>query len=91
VRLSLATYREIRGELLRLSIRIDAGALEHHFHHLPFEPYAPVCRQLYSIVRAVNRRRKTAGLDLVDWKCVRTRRQVVHALRPEGAPLRNVA
>jgi len=91
VRLSLPTYRQVRGELLRLSIRIDASALEHQIRRLPFEPYAPVCRQLYSIVRAVNRMRKTAGLDLVDWKCVRTRRRVVQALRAADIPLRNVA
>jgi len=82
VRLSLDTYRNIRGELLRLSTRIDTGAIEHQIRHMPYEPYAPVRRQMFTIVRAVNKKRKTAGLALVDWRCVRSERRVVQALRP---------
>lgn len=82
VRLSLDTYRNIRGELLRLSTRIDAAAIEHQIRHMPYEPYAPVRRQMYAIVRAVNKKRKTAGLAQADWKCIRSRRRVVQALRP---------
>ncbi len=84
VRLSLDSFRALRGELLRLALRRDAVALERMFRELPFEPYGPVLRQLYTVLRAVNRRRRTAGLELVDWRCVRSRRRVVQALLPSA-------
>ncbi len=84
VRLPLCRFQELRGELLRIALRLDASSLENRFASLPFEPYAPVRRQLYSILRKVNAKRKTAGLELVDWRCIRSRRRVVKALQPSA-------
>ncbi len=81
VRLALGEFRRLRGEFVRVALRLDARVLEQRFERLPVEPYAPVRRQIYSIVRVVNRIRHTAGLELVDWRCVRSRRRVVHALQ----------
>ena len=82
VRLPLMLSQQVRGELLRLALRLDTASLDRRFASLPFEPYAPVRRQLYSILRAVNAKRKTAGLEMVDWRCIRSRRRVVEALLP---------
>ncbi|TVS04835.1 MAG: hypothetical protein EA423_07245 [Phycisphaerales bacterium] len=57
--------------------------VEAEFARLRFEPYAPVVRQLYGVLRAVNKARKLAGLPPADWKCVRTRRRVVRPFEPE--------
>lgn len=56
--------------------------VEAEFARLRFEPYAPVVRQLYGILRTVNKARKVAGLPSVDWKCIRTRRKVVRPFEP---------
>jgi hypothetical protein len=44
---------------------------------IPFEPYAPVRRQLLNILRAVNRRRRAAGLERVPHTVLRLRRRPV--------------
>jgi len=46
---------------------------------LRYEPYVAVVRQLFCILRAVNKARKTASLEAVPNDVVRTRRRV---LRP---------
>lgn len=48
---------------------------------IPFEPYAPVRRQLLNILRAVNRVRQAAGFESVPVSALRLRRRVV---RPFG-------
>jgi hypothetical protein len=48
---------------------------------LPFEPYAPVRRQLLNLIRYVNQRRDTASLEPVAWSVLRFRRRIV---RPFG-------
>ena len=52
-------------------------SLEREFGRAPFEPYGGVTRQMFAILRAVNRMRKTAGLPLVPRECIRVGRQVV--------------
>lgn len=49
---------------------------------LRFEPYAPVVRQLFGILRAVNKVRKVAGLEQVPMEAVRTRRRVLKPFEP---------
>ncbi|MCA9173526.1 MAG: hypothetical protein KDB14_03485, partial [Planctomycetales bacterium] len=45
--------------------------------NLPFEPYAPVRRQLLNIVRAVNRERKTAGFSRIPCDAIRFKRRIL--------------
>jgi len=85
VRLARSVIRPLRSELLLLALRLDAAALEQRFAELPYEPYAPVRRQLDGVVRAVNQKRKQAGLSLIDWRCVRRNRRVVTALLPSAS------
>ena len=51
---------------------------------LPFEPYAPVRRQLLAVYRAVNGVRKTAGLELLPRNVFHFHRRVC---RPFGSPV----
>ena len=60
----------------------SADGLERAVHALPFEPYRPVRQQLLGVVRAVNRRRKLAGLPPITLGAVRWRRRVVRAFEP---------
>lgn len=83
VRIERGTYREIEAYLLERSLRLPADRLAEILRRLPFEPYAPVRGQLFQLLRAVNRRRKTAGLELVPAKCLRLRRRIVRPFSRE--------
>ncbi len=60
----LASHRTVEGLALELS-------------RVPFEPYAPVRRQLLNILRAVNRERVAAGFEPVPVSALRLRRRIV--------------
>lgn len=81
VRIAREQYLEIKAYLVEVAPSRSAGVLERAIHGLPFEPYAPVRRQFFEILRAVNRRRAEAGLEQLSPACVRTRRRVC---RPFG-------
>jgi hypothetical protein len=78
VRIDRAACRQLKGHFLRLALRgRPTELLEREFRHSPFEPYGGVTRQMFSILRAVNRIRKRAGLPAVPRNCVRVKRKVV--------------
>lgn len=77
VRIEQAEYGRLRAHLVGLAAHRTAAALETAFMSLPFEPYAPVRRQLLNIWRAVNRVRKEAGYELVRIECIRMKRRIV--------------
>ena len=51
-------YNELRDQLLETSTCRSVGGMCRELARIPFEPYAPVRRQLLNILRAVNRARK---------------------------------
>jgi hypothetical protein len=57
--------------------RQTAEALARAFYELPFEPYYLVRQQEFLLLRAVNRRRRAAGLPLVPKGCIWLRRRPV--------------
>lgn len=77
VRIHPRAYRKLRGYLLTRSLRLDADRLGKVFYRIPFEPYAPVRRQLLNLLRVVNRRRKVAGLETLPHSVLRLRRRPV--------------
>jgi len=89
VRIEREQYNLLKAYFLDLAVRRSAATLESLFHGLPFEPYAPVRRQLFGLLRAVNRARKAAGFEPVSATCLRLRRRV---LRPfvRADPIRRV-
>ena len=88
VRIHQNEYRWLKSYMCQLAVRSTAEELHQEFQMLRFEPYAPVVRQLYSVLRAVNRMRKTAGLRPIPNDAIRTHRRVVRPFlpRPEGCP-----
>jgi len=70
-------YKEIRDSLLDLSVHRSAKALALAFYQLPFEPYAPIRRQMLNLLRAVNRKRKAAGFELLPNQVLPLRRRIV--------------
>jgi hypothetical protein len=77
VRLDLERYRELKAYFLERATHRSAGALAEELRALPFEPYAPVRRQLFIILRAVNRARRAAGFQPIPWTVLRLRRRIV--------------
>jgi hypothetical protein len=70
-------YKEIRDHLLDLAVHRSVNNLVLEFYRLPFEPYAPIRRQMLNLLRAVNRVRKTAGYEPLPHHVLPLRRRVV--------------
>jgi hypothetical protein len=83
VRIEHKEYLMLKEHFLKIALRHRPERVAWEFRALPFEPYAPVRRQLLAIFRAVNDRRKRAGLEPLDKGCVRLRRKVY---RPFAEP-----
>jgi len=99
VRISPRAYSDLKAHFLHLAVKESKNSLEREFDHAPFEPYGGVTRQMFAILRAVNRARRTAGLPLVPRLAIRVKRQVVKPFDEreryddahENAPLRLAA
>lgn len=77
-------YKEIRDYFLELAKHRSARYLAMLFYEMPYEPYAPVRRQLLTILRAVNRARKDAGYALLPTEVLPLRRRVVKPFGTDG-------
>ena len=77
VRISPRAYSDLKAHFLHLAAKESRNSLEREFSRAPFEPYGGVTRQMFAILRAVNRVRRTAGLPLVPRLSIRVKRQVV--------------
>ena len=74
-------YRALKTHFQQVAVHRTVEALAAELRTLPFAPYAPVRRQLLNLLRALNRRRKVAGLEPVPFSALRLRRRPV---RPFG-------
>jgi hypothetical protein len=77
IRISPQAYKDLKAYFLHLAVKESKTSLEREFGRAPFEPYGGVTRQMFAILRAVNRARRTAGLPLVPRASIRVKRQVV--------------
>ena len=77
VRIAPDEYLRLKSYLVGLAVHRSVENLTVVFARIPFEPYAPVRRQLLNILRAVNRSRKQAGFEPVPVSAIRMRRRVV--------------
>ena len=93
VRIHQNEYRWLKQFMVQFARNATREEVEEEFSRLRFEPYAPVVRQLFSVLRAVNRARSELGLEPVPAECVRTRRRVIKAFEvptatsPDRMPL----
>ena len=77
VRLDKPTKTALKAHLLELALRRNVQSLTDEFAAICFQPYRPVREQLLTMLRAVNRKRKTAGLPVLDArKCIRDKRRI---------------
>jgi hypothetical protein len=82
VQIDRARYMELQTLSLDLALRETAAKLAMDFYRLPFEPYVPVRRQMFALLRAVNRTRVQAGLTPLSPQVLPLRRRIVY---PFGA------
>lgn len=83
VRLDADVFHRLKGKLTSMALTADAGRLEQAFRRLPAEPYAAVRRQLFELLRSVNRVRLTACLEPIPFSALRLNRRSVEAtVRP---------
>jgi hypothetical protein len=70
-------YLLMKARVLELATHRSAETLAMAFYRFPFEPYAPIRRQMLNLLRAVNRARKRAGYRLVPIEVLPLRRRIV--------------
>ncbi len=70
-------YLELKACFLEMATHRSVERLAMAFYQVPFEPYAPVRRQLLKIWRAVNAARRKAGFQLVPVEVLPLRRRIV--------------
>jgi hypothetical protein len=76
VGIALDEYKQMKAYFLNLAVHRSLVNLERELSEVPFEPYAPVRRQLLCILRAVNRARKKAGFTPVRRDVFRFKRRI---------------
>ena len=81
VRLDADVLHRLKAKFASMALAADIKWLEQAFHRLPVEPYAAVRRQLFELLRCVNRRRQVACLEPVSASALRLFRRSVTALR----------
>lgn len=77
VRIDRNVFQDLKGRLQRMAVDRSVEDICRELRSLPFEPYAPIRSQFQGILRAVNRRRKVAGLELVPREALRLNRSPV--------------
>jgi hypothetical protein len=77
VEIERSRYLELKAHLLHLAVHRSPENLALAFYELPFEPYAPIRRQLLVLLRDVNRVRKHAGFAKVPVEVLPLRRRIV--------------
>jgi hypothetical protein len=65
VRIEHGDYLMLRAWFEHEATRRDTEALGRALRQLPYEPYGPVKRQLFNVLRGINRIRRSAGLEQV--------------------------
>ncbi len=78
-------YLEIQAWFLQQAHRLSKDRLALEFYRLPFEPYAPVRRQMLKLLKRVNGVRRKAGKEPLPYQVLPLRRRPVKPFQPRGA------
>lgn len=77
VRIADEAYQLIKAYYVDLAVRRKREFMIEEFYKFPFEPYAPIRRQAFNILRQVNRVRKRAGYEQLPTSCIWLKRKIV--------------
>jgi hypothetical protein len=84
-------YRELCAYFRSTACHRRADALADELSRLPYEPYAPVRKQLLKLLRLVNSTRQAAGYSKIAPTCLRLRRTIVKGFVGMGSTDAGVA
>lgn len=77
VQIEAELYKGLKAYFEDIATHRTTRQLARELADLPFEPYAPVRRQLLNLVRYINERRKVAGMEPLGFSVLRYRRRIV--------------
>ncbi len=77
VTINREAYRNLRAHLLDIATHRSADTLRWEFWNPPYEPYAPIRKQLLNLLRLVNAKRAALGYEKLSSDCIRYRRRIV--------------
>lgn len=89
VRVEREEFKGLKAFFIKRAMHRRAESLAADLRSLPYEPYAPVRRQLLELLRGINRARRSAGFDPVPLEALRFRRRIVRPFGDE-VPLSNL-
>ena len=90
VSLDEPSFRKLRDSFLQVALRQNPKILGLKFWSIHFDPYSEVYRQINSIWRTVNLKRKTAGLPPVPISAVRRKRRIYRPFE-SSAPVKSTS
>jgi len=82
VQIARERYRELVSYFLSVACHRSAESLSRELFLVPFEPYAPIRRQLLNALRLVNAKRQQAGYTKIPPGVLRYKRNIVHPFAP---------
>lgn len=77
VQISRERYRELCGYFLERASHRSVENLSKELYCIPFEPYAPVRRQLLNLLRLINQKRQASGFEKLSPSVLRYKRHIV--------------
>ncbi|MCC7335383.1 MAG: hypothetical protein IT422_09810, partial [Pirellulaceae bacterium] len=77
VRIDNRTYRELKAHFLNQATHRSTDHLAQQFASLPFARFAPIRRQLLTLLRAVNKARQNVGYEKVPTFALKLRRSII--------------
>lgn len=88
VQIARERYRDLKAHFLSIACHRSIENLSKELWNIPFEPYAPVRKQLLNLLRLVNAKRDEAGYAKIPTSVLRMRRRIV---KPFGVAMSEVA
>lgn len=76
------SYRELCASILAIACHRRGETLAEELFSLPYEPYAPVRKQLLKLLRLINAKRQAAGFSKISASSLRFQREIVRAFEP---------
>lgn len=77
VRIDNRNYRQLKALFLKQATHRSADNLAQEFTRLPFSRFAPIRRQLLTLLRVINKSRSNAGYEPIPTTALNLRRSIV--------------
>ena len=87
VRIDNPTYKQLKSYFLDRAVRRSADSLAQDLARIPYARYAPVRRQLLTILRAANAARMRHNFDRVPTAALKLRRKITSPFETRGEKL----